>query len=97
MKKIIIYLLIFFSFLFPHSALATSRIQTAEISKIENNIFGFDYASDELSNRITRLEKAIYGKESTGDLTMRVKKLASDIVAEQIGLEIEPTEDTFRE
>lgn len=97
MKKIIISFLIFLSFLFPHSAVATSRIQTAEISKIETSIFGFDYVNDELSTRIARLEKAIYGKESSGDINNRVKKLANDIIAEQIGLEIEPTEDTFRE
>ncbi len=97
MKKIIIYIFILISFCLPVSVNATSRIQTAEISKIETSLFGFDYVNDELNTRIARLEKAIYGKESTGDLNTRAKKLASDIVAEQIGLEIEPSEDTFRE
>jgi acyl carrier protein len=97
MKKIVIYIFIFILLILPNFAIATSRIQTAEISKIETNLFGFDYVNDELTNRIARLENAIYGKESTGDLNTRVKKLANDIVAEQIGLEIEPTEDTFKE
>ena len=97
MKKIVIYIFIFVLFLLPNFASATSRIQTAEISKIETNLFGFDYVNDELTNRIARLENAIYGKESTGDLNKRVKKIASDIMAGEIGLEIEPTEDTFKE
>lgn len=70
---------------------------SAEISKIENELYGFDYTNDELKNRVARLEKTIYGQASTGDLTKRIKKLATDITADQIGLEIEPTEDTFRE
>lgn len=99
MKKLFIYLSIFiylFSFV-PLTTFAATKTQSAEISKIENDIYGFDYINDELQNRVSRLERTIYGKESSGDLTNRIKKLASDITAEQIGLEIEPTEDTFRE
>lgn len=98
MKKNIFLLIIVFIFsLFPQISFATNRIQTAEISKIENSIFGFDYINDELKSRIARLENAIYGKESSGDLNNRVKRIANDIMAGQIGLEIEPTEDTFKE
>ena len=61
MKKLIIYIFIFISFCLPVSVNATSRIQTAEISKIETSLFGFDYVNDELNTRIARLEKAIYG------------------------------------
>lgn len=99
MKKLFIYFTIFiylFSFL-PLVSYAAGKTQSAEISKIENDIYGFDYLNDELKNRVSRLEKTIYGKESSGDLNSRIKKLASDITAEQIGLEITPTEDTFRE
>lgn len=99
MKKLFIYFTIFIylvSFL-PIETHAANKSQRAEISKIENDIYGFDYLNDELKNRVSRLEKTIYGKESTGDLNFRIKKLASDITAEQIGLEITPTEDTFRE
>lgn len=76
---------------------AYANTQAAEISKIENELYGFDYLNDNLNNRVARLEKTIYGKEFSGDLSKRIKKLSDDINAEQIGLEIEPTEDTYRE
>ncbi len=99
MKKIFIYINIFI-FLFsslPIECYAVSKSQYAEITKIENNLYGFDYIHDELSNRVARLEKTIYGKESNGDITTRIKKLSGDILAENIGLEITPVEDTFAE
>lgn len=99
MKKLFILSTIFiflFSFI-PCETLAASKTQNAEITKIENDIYGFDYINDELKNRVSRLEKTIYGKESTGDLGKRIQKLAGDITSEQIGLEIPPSEDTFRE
>lgn len=76
---------------------SANQIQTAEISKIENNLYGFDYTNDELKNRVARLEKTIYGKSSVGDLSSRIKKLSNDINSEMIGLEITPSEDTFLE
>jgi len=99
MKKNLIFIsiLIILFFFVPIEAHGAIKPQVAEISKIENEIFGFDYINDELKNRVTRLEKTIYGKESTGDLNYRIKKLATDITAEQIGLEIDPVEDTFNE
>ena len=81
----------------PLGFCAPSRLHNAEISKIETEIFGFDYLNEELRTRVSRLEKAIYGKESSGDLNKRIKKIASDISAEQIGQEIEPKEDSFIE
>jgi len=99
MKKIIIYISIFiylFSFL-PIETFAANKTQVAEVSKIENELFGFDYLNEELKNRVARLEKAIYGKETSGTLEQRIKKISSDIASEQIGLEIEATEDTFLE
>lgn len=99
MKKLLIYISIFvylFSFI-PAESFAANKTQIAEITKIENEIYGFDYNNDELVNRLTRLEKSIYGKESSGDISKRINKITKDISAEQIGLEIEPTEDTFRE
>lgn len=99
MKKIFVYIGIFvylFSYL-PSETFAASKTQLAQISKIENEIYGFDYIHDELKLRLSRLEKTIYGKELSGDLNQRLTKLASDIAAEQIGLEIEPVEDTFKE
>ena len=99
MKKIIIYffIILFLDLCFINESHSASNTQMAEISKIENNLYGFDYINDELKNRVARLEKTIYGKESSGEINSRIKKLSSDIVADQIGLEITPAEDTFSE
>ena len=99
MKKFLIYLSIF-TLLFadiPANCYAATQAQIKEIAKIENDFFGFDYHNDELKNRIARLEKNIYGKENSGTIDSRIKKLTTDITSEQIGLEISPTEDTFRD
>ena len=99
MKKFLTYTFIILTvnFMIFNPCYATNPTQSAEISKIENDMYGFDYLNDNLNNRVARLEKTIYGKETTGDLSARIKKLANDICADQIGLEIPPTEDTFRE
>lgn len=97
MKKIfiIISLIIFLITSTPFSFSAQNQSYNAEISKIETELYGFDYLNDELKNRISRLEKTIYGKESSGDLNKRLKKITTDINSEQFGQEIEPSEDTF--
>ena len=99
MKKIITYIAIitYLVSFYPLAVFAMSKTQIATISKIENNLFGFDYSNDSDTNRISRLEKTIYGETSTGNLNKRLEKLSADISAEQIGLEISPKEDTFRE
>ncbi len=71
--------------------------QSSTISKIENDLYGFDYSNDTSKNRVERLEKTIYGQASIGDLNKRIKKLSGDISADVIGLEIPPVEDTFKE
>ena len=99
MKKILIILSIFiylFSYI-PLASYGTPTTQSIEVSKIENEIFGFDYINEALNKRVARLEKNIYGKELQGDINKRIKKLASDLSSDLIGFEIEPTEDTFRE
>ena len=99
MKKFFTYLAIvtyLFSF-YPLTVYAMNKTQIATISKIENNLYGFDYTNDSEQNRISRLEKTIYGEASTGNLNKRLEKLSADVTAEQIGLEITPVEDTFRE
>ncbi len=97
MKKIISTLLILiYTFLFiPFPSEAGNNEST--ISKIENEIYGFDYSNDSSQNRVARLEKTIYGKASSGDINKRIMKLSGDVSADVIGLEIPPTEDTFRE
>jgi len=99
MKKYFVYIfaILIISLIGFNPSFASNQTQSAEISKIENDIYGFDYLNDNLNSRVARLEKTIYGKESYGDLTARIKKLANDICADQIGLEIPPSEDTFRE
>lgn len=97
MRKIlaIFFIIIYLSGGIPvFSAVPT---QNAAISKIENDIFGFEYSNDSMQDRVSRLEKTIYGKASSGDVNKRIKKLSGDISADVIGLEIEPVEDTFAE
>lgn len=94
MKKVILYILI--SLLFSLNAGFCANYN-AEISKIENSLYGFDYSQDTAQNRITRLEKTIYGQSSSGDINKRLKKLSSDISADVIGLEIPAVKDTFLE
>ena len=81
MKKIFIILTIFIYF-FSFSNLeifAYSKTQMAEISKIENELYGFDYINDELSKRVSRLEKSIYGREFSGDVNKRIKNISKDM------------------
>lgn len=93
MKKCILFIFILFNMILPSSG----ANYNAEISKIENSIYGFDYVNDSEQNRITRLEKTIYGKSSTGDIAKRLKRISTDISADVIGLEINPVKDTFLE
>jgi hypothetical protein len=97
MKKLFLYIFIIINLFTINPIFALNTTQNAEITKIENDIYGFDYINDELKNRVARLEKTIYGKEFNGDLANRIKKLSVDINSAEIGLEISPSEDTFRE
>ena len=99
MKKFIILIAIL-TYLFSYlqlSSYGASIPQNAEISKIETELFGFEYLNENIEKRISRLEESIYGKSFNGDLSKRLKKIATDISSEQIGLEISPTEDTYKE
>ncbi len=97
MKRLlsIFFILVYISCGVPVSLAAPA--QTAAISKIENNIYGFEYKKDSTQKRVERLEQTVYGKISSGDLNKRLKKLSEDISADVIGLEIDPVEDTFAE
>lgn len=92
MQKNIINSLIILFLLIINPVFASS---SDTLAKIENSIFGFDYSNDKTQNRISRLEKTVYGKALTGDLNKRITKLSADISADVIGLEIEPSRDTF--
>lgn len=95
MKKIFVYFFIITSLLCFNTGQCHAGTQNAEISKIENEIYGFDYINDELKSRVARLEKSVYGKEKSGNLNTRIKNLTADINADQMGQEILPCEDTF--
>ena len=99
MKKILaIFLMFLYIFVFTgFNVEAVTQKSDSLITKIENDIYGFDYSNDSAQNRISRLEKTVYGKSSNGDINKRIKKLSADISADVIGLEIEPTDDSFKE
>ena len=99
MKKFLATFLIF-AYIFGFTGFnveAATQKSDSLITKIENDIYGFDYSNDSAQNRISRLEKTVYGKSSNGDINKRIKRLSGDISADVIGLEIEPTEDSFKE
>lgn len=99
MKKFLVSLLItlYLFNLTQITAFAAINNNLKTISKIENELYGFDYINDSETNRVARLEKTIYGKEKSGNINNRLNKISEDILAEFIGQEIEPTDDTFRE
>ena len=94
MKNLLVILFILLS-LAKIPAYTANFPQTSTISKIENEIFGFEYKNDTLQNRLTRLEKNVYGKTLSGDINKRIKSLSKDMSADVIGLEIDPSEDSF--
>ena len=98
MKKLCLSTLIFVTLMLftPLTSESATNTQNAQISKIENELYGFDYSKDSIEHRLGRLEETIYGKSSSGNINSRLKKLSTDINADLIGLEIEPTEDTFK-
>ena len=76
MKKFLILFLItiqLFSFIQLESSARVNN--TKNLSKIENELFGFDYTNDSELNRVIRLEKNIYGKEFSGDINKRLNKI----------------------
>lgn len=90
---ITIYIIIFlFSPGTNHQAYAGNK---EILSKMENDLYGFDYSKDSTHNRLNRLEKTIYGQSKNGDTNIRIKRLSKDISADVIGLEIPPVKDTF--
>lgn len=99
MKKIFILVVIltFLSNFCILNSFAANKTQVAEISKIENELYGFDYIKDNFETRLERLEKTIYGKAFSGDISNRLKRISTDLLSEQIGQEITPTEDTFND
>ena len=93
MKSIVILLTLFVLFINSNPVFSANNSEI--LSKLENNIFGYEYKQDSAQKRLSRLEATIYGKSSTGDVNKRIKKLSNDTSADVIGLEIEPQKDSF--
>jgi len=90
MKRIIILLALTMSIQPIFAANAT-------LDKIENSLYGYTYSNEKDELRVNRIEEKVYGKKSSGQLQARIAKLKKDLVADQIGQEITPKEDTFME
>lgn len=69
----------------------------AFLDKVENSVFGYTFSNEGDTARLSRIEEAVYGKSSAGQVQSRIAKLKKDISADLIGQEITPKEDTFRE
>ncbi len=91
MKKVV---LLYFLILFCTN-LSFASTYTPTLEKIENILYGFNYATEADESRLIRIENSVYGFASSGSIANRIAKLKNDISAEQIGKEITPTEDTF--
>lgn len=88
------FILIFCTiFLIQNACLASSHTQT--LSKVENVLYGFQYDNENDNDRLSRIEKTVYGASSNGNIENRIKKLKNDISADLMGQEIKPKEDTF--
>ena len=99
MKKTVSVIFIIISLImnFTLCAFSIPKNISNELSKIENELFGYDSSNKKIEDRIQNLERTIYGKSSQGNINSRFNKIVKDINSEQIGLEIPPTEDTFAE
>ena len=69
---------IFFIFITLSAISLAGTLNAALLSEIENNFFGVDYPKDSDLGRIQRIEKILYGTTQTGDLAVRLNKIASD-------------------
>lgn len=90
MKKVIVILALVLSCQHTFAANPT-------LDKIENSLYGFTYTNESDNTRLERLEEQVYGKKFSGQAQTRIAKLKKDLSADQIGQEISPKEDTFRE
>ena len=95
MYKFLLFITIIIFTTVPSMAVYPNISET--LSKIENSLYGFDYNKDKAQDRLSRIEKTVYGKNFSDDINNRIKRLSGDISADVIGLEITPTEDTFKQ
>lgn len=84
-KHIFLSIIIFFisANIFCFDCFGAISPQIQQISKIEQNIWGFEYQKDDSLKRLTRIEKNIFGSvNSSSDINSRIKK-----INEALGLE----------
>lgn len=67
------------------------------LDNIENSLYGFTYTTSSDTERLARIEQSVYGHEKNGNIQERINALKKDMVADLIGQEITPKEDTFAE
>lgn len=93
MQKKIISTILFLT-LVTNCAFAESKTSKT-LSRIENNLFGIEYTDNSDTERVSRIEKLVYGETKEGSVKMRLENLSKDIATNQMGQEIEPKWDTF--
>ncbi len=73
MKKIITIVFILMSF---NLSFGANNAEIAQISKMENSIWGFEYSKDDISKRLSRIENNVFGSvNSKLSEKERIKKL----------------------
>lgn len=92
MKKIVLFPIIMLLMGLPAFSQTTTQ---AQIGKIEESLYGFQYNNETDTERLNRLEKSVYGQASSKSDAEKLKKLSKDVSANAIGKEIAPVEDTF--
>lgn len=62
-----------------------------QLDQIERDAFSHSYTTDTTEQRICRLEQFVFGKQFSGDLAKRFKKVRSALAPKEIEKEIAPT------
>ena len=65
------------------------------LGKIEDSLYGFQYAGESYEDRLSRVENTVYGYSNSDSVNARINKLEKDLSADLLGQEISPVEDTF--
>lgn len=74
----------------PAWSQAATEAGVARITKMEMKIFAHPYNSEVLPHRVARLERFVYGNESTEPLESRIGRLTSHVAANSISVAPKP-------
>lgn len=77
--------------------ISCAEAKNTTLDKIEDALYGFQYESQNDTDRLNRIEETVYGKVKGGSTTQRIAALEKDLSANLLGQEITPVEDTFAE